>query len=232
MKRLRRDPLAVAGLLLVAACILAAAGAPWFTGADPYDNDLASAMQPPGPEHLLGADDQGRDMLVRLLFGLRLTLAMGAAAVLLGGGIGAALGLLAAFYRALDGWVMRVMDVLLSFPAILFGLAIAAIFGPGTLAVVLALSVATIPLAARIVRATAIVEMRRDYMEAARAVGMGDDRLILRHLLPNCLTEANVWIPLVREQLWVASSRRTEGVRAHGLYGIGVYKGLDITLAK
>jgi peptide/nickel transport system permease protein len=196
MRRLLRDPLALAGLVLVLACVAAAVLAPWIAWADPYDNDLGSAMQPPGPEHLLGADDQGRDMVVRLLFGLRLTLVMGAVSVLLGGGVGTVLGLVAAYYPVLDGVVMRLMDVMLSFPAILFGLAIAAIFGPGVFAVVLALSVATVPLAARIVRAAGVVEMRRDYIEAARAVGMGDRRLILRHLLPNCASALFVWATL------------------------------------
>ena len=169
---LLRDPLASLALLFVFVTILVSAAAPWLTGVDPYDNDLSSAMQAPSLDHLLGADDQGRDMVVRLLYGARLTLLMAAIAVGAGGGIGALLGLLAAFYRRVDGVIMRSMDVLLSFPAILFGLAIAAISGPGVRAVVLALAVATIPLAARIVRATAIVEMSRDYIEAARAVGV------------------------------------------------------------
>lgn len=135
---------------------------------------------------MAGADDQGRDLVTRLLFGLRLTLLIGAAAVGLSGSIGAALGLAAAFYRPVDGLIMRCMDVLLSFPAILFGLAIAAVVGPGVFAVVLALSVATVPLTARIMRASASVEMSRDYIEAARAVGMSDARLMWRHLAPNC----------------------------------------------
>lgn len=200
MRRMLRDPLALAALVFTLACIAAAVFAPWladlFALGDPYDNDLAMAMQPPGGELLLGADDQGRGMVVRLLFGLRITLAMGAISVVLGGSLGTALGLLAAYYGFLDGLIMRLMDVMLSFPAILFGLAIAAIAGPGITAVVCALSVATVPLAARIVRASAVVEMRRDYMEAARAVGMGDLRLILRHLLPNCLSALFVWATL------------------------------------
>jgi peptide/nickel transport system permease protein len=196
MKRLLRDPLALLALAFAVAIIIAAVGAPWFVHGDPYDNDLGSAMAPPGEEHWLGADDQGRDLIVRLFYGLRLTLLMGATSVAVGGGIGTMLGLLAAFYPKLSGVVMRCMDVLLSFPAILFGLALAAIFGPGAFAVVLALSVATIPLAARIVRSTAVVEMERDYMEAARAVGMGDGRLIFRHLLPNCLSALFVWATL------------------------------------
>ena len=196
VRRLFRDPVAAAALLVAALIIVAALLAPWIAPGDPFGNDLSIAMQPPGDALLLGADDQGRDMVTRLLYGTRLTLLIGAASVGLGGGIGAVLGLVAGFYRRADGVIMRCMDVLLSFPAILFGLAIAAIFGPGVLAVVLALSVATIPLTARIVRASASVEMGRDYIEAARAVGMADRRLIWRHLAPNCASALVVFATL------------------------------------
>ena len=196
MKRFLRDPIATAALILAAAIMAAALLAPWLAPGDPTDNDLAQAMAPPGDTLLLGADDQGRDMVTRLLYGLRLTLLIGATSVLLGGTIGATLGLLAGYYRRLDGLVMRCMDILLSFPAILFGLAIAAIFGPGIPAVILALSVATIPLTARIVRASAGVEMARDYIEAARATGMTDRRLIWRHLAPNCASAVVVFATL------------------------------------
>ena len=195
-RRLVADPVAAAALLLAVLIVAAALLAPWLAPGDPSDNDLSLAMQPPGPGLLLGADDQGRDLVTRVLYGLRLTLLIGLLAVVLGGGAGAALGLLAGFYRRLDGLVMRCMDVLLSFPAILFGLAVAAVFGPGVPAVVLALSVATVPLTARIARASAAVEMGRDYMEAARATGMRDGRLIWRHLLPNCASALVVFATL------------------------------------
>lgn len=190
LARLLRDPGAAVSLLFVVLLIAAAALAPVLAPTDPYDNDLSVAMQPPGSEGLpLGADSQGRDMITRLLFGLRVSLLMGFAAVALGGSVGALLGFLAAFYqRWLDGPIMRLMDMMLSFPAILVGLAIAAIFGPGIFSVVLALSIATVPLMARIARSSALVVMRLDYIEAARAVGMTDARLIWRHLAPNCLS--------------------------------------------
>jgi peptide/nickel transport system permease protein len=196
--RLLRDPGAAISLVLVILLIGAAVFAPLLAPTDPYDNDLTKAMQPPGSEGLpLGADAQGRDLVTRLLFGLRVSLLMGFAAVLAGGSIGAVLGFLAAFYqRWLDGPIMRVMDMLLSFPAILVGLAIAAIFGPGILSVVIALSVATVPLMARIVRGSALVVMRLDYIEAARATGMTDARLIFRHLAPNCLSAIFVFVTL------------------------------------
>ncbi|MFB9971082.1 ABC transporter permease [Pseudoroseomonas cervicalis] len=197
LKRLLREPVAAIAFALVVLLVAAAVFAPLLAPTDPFDNNLAAAMAVPGTEGLpLGADSQGRDMVTRLLYGLRVTMLMGLASVLLGGLTGALVGFCAAYYSKVDGLLMRLMDVLLSFPAILFGLAIAAIFGPGILAVVLALSVATVPLMARIVRGAALVVMRQDYIEAARATGMGDARLILRHLAPNCLSPIFVFATL------------------------------------
>ncbi|HWX51206.1 MAG TPA: ABC transporter permease [Roseomonas sp.] len=197
LKRLLREPIAALALAVVVLLVLAAVLAPVLAPTDPFDNDLASAMAVPGtPGLLLGADGQGRDMITRLLYGLRATLLIGAASVLLGGIVGGAAGFIAAYYKRVDGLLMRLMDVLLSFPAILFGLAIAAIFGPGIPAVILALSIATVPLMARIVRSAALVVMRQDYIEAARATGMGDGRLIFRHVAPNCLSPMFVFATL------------------------------------
>lgn len=197
LRRLVREPVAAAALLVALLLVLAAVLAPVLAPTDPFDNDLGSAMAVPGtPGLLLGADAQGRDMITRLLYGLRITFVIGIASVLLGGAVGALVGFAAAFYRRVDGLLMRLMDVLLSFPAILFGLALAAIFGPGIPAVVLALSVATVPLMARIVRGAALVVMRQDYIEAARATGMNDGRLMLRHVAPNCLSPMFVFATL------------------------------------
>jgi peptide/nickel transport system permease protein len=121
---------------------------------------------------------------------------MGLVSLIVGGGLGAAVGFAAAFYRRLDGLLMRLMDILLSFPAILFGLALAAIFGPGLTSVIIALSIATVPLMARIVRGAALVVMGQDYIEAARATGMSDARLVWRHVAPNCLSPIFVFSTL------------------------------------
>ena len=197
LARLLREPAAAFALVLVVVVIGAALLAPVLSPTDPYDNDLSLAMQPPGsPGLMLGADAQGRNLVTRVLYGLRITLMMGLASVLLGGGIGALVGFTAAFYRRVDGLLMRLMDVMLSFPAILFGLALAAIFGPGIPAVVLALAVATVPLMARIVRGSALAVMGLDYIEAARATGMSDARIILRHVAPNCLSSIFVFATL------------------------------------
>ncbi|WP_291298560.1 ABC transporter permease [Elioraea sp.] len=196
LRRLATEPGAAIALAFVLLTIFAAVFAPWLAGVDPYETNLRATMRPPGGEYLLGTDAQGRDLVVRCLYGLRATLLMGVISLVIGGGIGIAIGFAAAFYRRIDGLLMRLMDVLLSFPAILFGLAIAAIFGPGLVAVVIAMSVATVPLMARIVRGAALVVMRLDYIEAARAVGMNDGRLIWRHLAPNCLSPIFVFATL------------------------------------
>lgn len=194
--RLATEPGAAIALGFVALTLFCAVFAPILAGVDPYENNLRAAMRPPGGEYLLGTDAQGRDLVVRCLYGLRATLLMGLVSLVIGGGIGILAGFCAAFYRRLDGLLMRLMDILLSFPAILFGLAIAAIFGPGIVAVVIALSVATVPLMARIVRGAALVVMKLDYIEAARAVGMSDARLIWRHVAPNCLSPIFVFATL------------------------------------
>ena len=127
-------------------------------------------MQPPSAEHWFGVDNTGRDMLSRVLFGARNTLMMGLAGVLIGGMLGAVLGILAAYYKRVDPWIMRVVDIMLAFPAILIGLAVAAIFGAGLAAVVIALVVSTVPDVARVARGAAVGVMGQEFMEAGRAV--------------------------------------------------------------
>lgn len=193
---LTRDVGAALSAGFVALVVLAAVLAPWIAPRDPYATDLMAIMQPPGGAYPWGTDGQGRDILSRCIFGLQVTLFMGLVSLIVGGAIGAAVGFAAAFYRRLDGFLMRLMDILLSFPAILFGLALAAIFGPGLTSVIIALSIATVPLMARIVRGAALVVMGQDYIEAARATGMSDARLVWRHVAPNCLSPIFVFSTL------------------------------------
>ena len=194
---LLRDPAAVlaGGILVVLG--LAALLAPWIAPYDPYANAMRLRLRPIGTEgYLLGTDTQGRDMFTRLLYGLRSTLAIGFTAVATGGLVGATIGLLAAYYKRLDNVLMRVVDTLLSFPSILFGLAIAAVLTPGIGALVLALSVAAIPSIARIARGAATVVMQQDYMEAGRAVGLGDFALLTRYLARNCAPTILIYLTL------------------------------------
>lgn len=200
-RRLRRDKLALVAAFLLLAIVLAALLAPWIAPFDPYETTRRPFIPPIWsegslPQYWLGTDGQGRDMLSRLLYGTRLTLVMGLASIVLGGGLGALLALLGVYYRGLDAYVMRGSDILLSFPAILLGLALAAVAGPGLTAIVIALSIATIPDVARITRSAAIVVMGQDYMEAGRALGLPDRTLIWRYLALNCLSPVFVFMTL------------------------------------
>ena len=199
--RLVRRPAAFAALVLLAASALGALLAPWLAPYDPFAT-AGRPLAPPAwadgadPAFLLGTDGQGRDILSRLLWGARLTLVMGLASVAIGGVIGMTLGLLSAFFRAADPYLMRFVDVLLSFPAVLLGLAVAAIFGPGALAIVIALSIATVPDVARVTRGAAVVVMGQDYIEAGRAIGLSDRTLIVRYLALNCVSTVFVFMTL------------------------------------
>ncbi len=148
------------------------------------------------PEFMLGSDNQGRDVLSRLVFGLRNTLLIGVLAVVFGGTAGALLGILAAYYKRLENVIMRFVDILLSFPSILLGLALAAVLTPGLPALIIALAVTAVPSIARVTRGAATVVMNQDYIEAGRALGESDLNLITRYLIPNCFSTIMVYMTL------------------------------------
>lgn len=195
-RRLLRDKPAVLAATFLLLVVGAAIVAPLIAPTDPYANNMRLRLKPPGGDFLLGTDSQGRSMVTRMLFGLRATLVIGLTAVAIGGFVGATLGILAAFYRRLDNVIMRVVDVLLSFPSILFGLALAAVLGPGLDSLVAALSVAAVPTVARISRGAATQVMQQDFMEAGRAIGLSDFALITRYLARNCISTVLVYLTL------------------------------------
>jgi ABC-type dipeptide/oligopeptide/nickel transport system permease subunit len=196
LRRLARDRVAAVACIVLIVIVLAAIFAPWISPYDPYFTDLTKVMRPPDAEHWFGTDNTGRDIFSRVLYGTRNTLMLGLVGVIFGGFIGGALGILAAYYRRLDGWIMRLVDVMLAFPAILIGLAVAAIFGAGLTAVVIALVVATVPDVARVARGAAIGVMGQEFMEAGRAVGVCDRELIWRYLTLNCISTIFVFLTL------------------------------------
>lgn len=201
VRRLLRDRAAFVALVTLGLIILGAVLAPVIAPFDPASNSR-SVMTPPAwmaggkPEHLLGTDGQGRDILSRMLYGARLTLLIGFLAVGLGGAIGSLIGLLSAFNEKLDPWVMRTMDVLLSFPAILLGLALVAVMGQGVIPVVIALSISSIPDCARVARGIAIGVMKQEFIEAGRAVGLSNLQLFQRYLVRNAISSIMIFISL------------------------------------
>ena len=200
-RRLLADPLAMMSALFLALVVLASVAAPLIAPHDPFSSSR-SVMQPPvwaetgSWTHPLGTDGQGRDMLSRSLYGTRLTLLIGVVSVGLGGLLGSLLGLMAAFKSGIDPYVMRVVDVMLSFPAILLGLALVAVMGPGAWPVIVALAIATIPDCARIARSIAVSVMKQEYIEAGRAVGLSDGALFTRYLLRNAISSIMIFISL------------------------------------
>jgi ABC-type dipeptide/oligopeptide/nickel transport system permease subunit len=195
-RRLARDPLALVALLFLIVIVAAAVLAPLLTPFDPYDTNLRMRLRPPGGDHLLGTDTQGRDLLTRLLFGARTTLALGFASIMVGSLIGTSIGLAAAFYRRLEGPLMRLVDVMLSFPSILFGLALAAMLGVGMESLVIALGLSTAPPIARVARATAATVMQAEYMDGGRVIGLSNATLIRRYLLRNSAAPIVVYCSL------------------------------------
>jgi ABC-type dipeptide/oligopeptide/nickel transport system permease subunit len=196
LRRLARDRVAALAGLLLTLIVFAAMFAPWIAPSDTYFTDLTKVMRPPDAEHWFGTDNTGRDIFSRVIYGTRATLMLGLVGVIVGGFIGGVLGIFAAYYRRLDGWIMRLVDVMLAFPAILIGLAVAAIFGAGLTAVVIALVVATVPDVARVARGAAIGVMGQEFMEAGRAVGVCDRELIWRYLTLNCISTIFVFLTL------------------------------------
>lgn len=196
VRRLVHDKAAAAAAIFLTLTVLAAIFAPFVAPYDPYFTDLTKAMQPPDAQHWFGTDTAGRDVLSRVIYGARNTLAIGLIGVVVGGFFGGVLGIIAAYFRRLDGWIMRIVDILLAFPAILLGLAVAAVFGAGLTAVIIAVVVATVPDVARVARGAAIGVMGQEYMEAGRAVGLRDSALIWRYLTLNCISTIFVFLTL------------------------------------
>ena len=196
LRRLARDKAAAVAALFLSLVALLAIFAPFVAPFEPYSTDLAHAMLPPSFEHWAGTDTAGRDILSRLIYGARNTLMIGIVGVVVGGALGGLLGILAAYFRWLDGWIMRIVDIMLAFPAILLGLAVAAIAGAGLRAVIVAVVVATIPDVARVARGAALGVMGQEFMEAGRAVGVSDFTLIWRYLLLNCVSTIFVFLTL------------------------------------
>ena len=185
VERRRGRRAVVAGVLVLATLVLAAIAAPVLAPVDPFGTALEARLQPPAPGHRLGRDSLGRDVLARVLYGARISLAVGAATVALSLAIGVALGALAGYRGGwLDELVGRLIDVLLAFPGLLLAIALAAVLGPGLRNVVLALSLLGWTGYARLTRAEVAALRRREFVAAAEALGAGPVRVVVRHLLP------------------------------------------------
>ncbi|HEX2112847.1 MAG TPA: ABC transporter permease [Alphaproteobacteria bacterium] len=189
--------LALLGLAMFTVVLVAALLAPVISPQNPYDLnqlDIMDGRLPPGEKSAtgftfwLGSDDQGRDMLSGILYGLRISLGVGVMSAVIAIALGASIGLAAAYWGGrVDGLIMRIVDIQLSFPAILVALILLAVLGQGTGKIIVALVTVQWAYYARTVRGTALVERRKEYIEAARCLALSHRRIVFRHLLPNCL---------------------------------------------
>ncbi|MCU0986886.1 MAG: ABC transporter permease [Acetobacteraceae bacterium] len=185
------------GLLLFGAVVLAALSADWISPHDPVRNNFRYRLGAPNEVFWLGTDRFGRDILSRIIHGTRVSLRIGLMVVAATGVMGAMIGAIAGYFRRLDGPIMRVMDGLMAFPAILLAVSLAAALGPSEVNAAIALTVAYTPRTARIVRAAVLVVREMEYVEAARALGAGHAHILFRHILPNSLT------PLVVQSTYI-----------------------------
>ena len=194
LRRLLRNKLAIVGLLIIGSVVMAALLAPALAMQHPDLNGTFQAFpaqnkQPPSLEHPMGTDALGRDMLSLIIYGSRISILVGVFAVGFAIIIGSSLGAIAGFVGgAMDNLIMRVMDIMLAFPTILLALAIVVIIGPGLFNAMIAVGIVSIPTFARITRATVLGEMGREYVLAARSLGVRSRRVLLRHVLPNALS--------------------------------------------
>jgi len=185
---LRDKPLGALGGLIIVGMVFLALFAPLLAPYDPYELRVESLFAPPGRAFFLGTDDYGRDVLSRIIYGSRISLYVGILAVGIGTTTGAFLGLVSGFVGGrTDAVIQRVMDALLAFPALILALAIVTALGQSTTNVIIAVAVVLMPAAARVIRSSVLSLKENVYVEAARAIGCGSLRILLRHILPNCV---------------------------------------------
>ncbi|MGJ5090013.1 MULTISPECIES: ABC transporter permease [unclassified Bradyrhizobium] len=211
-----RNPLFWLGALLLALIIVVAVLAPLIAPHDPLEQNIVARLEPPSAEFLFGTDNYGRDVLSRLIYGARISLMVGFVAILIAMTIGCTIGIVAGYVGgALDQLVMGVLDVMLSFPALLLGLMIAAMLGASLQNLIIAIAITEIAPFARVARAPTIALKQQDFVIAGRALGFGPVRIMGVHILPNLISDV-----VVMSSLWMASAIRTEA--SLSFIGLGV----------
>lgn len=215
-RRATRSPGLMIGAVTVLAVILLAILAPWIAPYDPNEQDPVAALMGPSAEHWFGTDFFGRDVLSRVIWGARISLSVGFLATAIGVVVGTVIGVVAGYF---GGWTDRLItaatDVLLSFPQLIMGLMLVAVLGPSLGNLILAIAVTAVPAFIRIARGSTLAMRQRDFVDACRALGYSDLRIMFGHILPNILDEV-----VVLASLWLATAIRTESTLA--FIGLGV----------
>ncbi|MBA4541479.1 MULTISPECIES: ABC transporter permease [Thermoactinomyces] len=208
-RRFARNKLAVAGAVIFVFLILTAVFAPWISTHDPiYDQDYSAILQSPGHNHLLGTDDLGRDTFSRLVYGARLSLEAAVVSVGIALVIGVPIGLVCGYFRGFwDEWiVMRIVDAMQAFPSLILALAMAAVLGGGFGNAIIAIGIGFIPSFVRITRSQVMSVTNQEFVQAARAVGANDWRIMFLHVLPNSLAPILVQTTLAMASAIIAEA--------------------------
>ncbi|MCD6305768.1 MAG: ABC transporter permease, partial [Deltaproteobacteria bacterium] len=182
--RLLREPRISFGCIFLLILCLVSIFAPYIAPFEPFEISPRESLQPPSTRHFFGTDNLGRDVFSRVLYGARYSMVLGLLAVAISGSIGTCLGLIAGYFGGVvDSLVMRVVDIGLAFPSVLLALLVISIVGPGLPSVVLAIGISSTPPFVRIVRGSVLVIKEMVFVEAARALGAGNLRILFRHIL-------------------------------------------------
>jgi len=216
LRLLRQNPSAVAGFIIIALMVLMALCASFLAPYDPIRISLKDRLSPPSLIHLFGTDELGRDILSRIMYGSRISLRIGVFVILIAGGIGSVIGALSGYLgHKIDNLIMRVMDVLLSFPPLVLALALAAALGPSLNNAILAVAVVMIPKFARLVRGEALAVKEKQFIAAARASGAKSLWIVFHHILPNCFSSVIILGTLILgETILIAASLSFIGLGA------------------
>jgi peptide/nickel transport system permease protein len=213
---LRQNPLAMFGAVVILVSIVSALLVPILPLEDPLRQSLPERLKPPSTAHFFGTDNYGRDVLSRVVWGGRISLLVGIFSVLIGSGIGVTLGVISGYFGKLaDTVIMRLTDIVLSFPALLLAMAICAAMGSTLWNVIVAISLVTVPRFSRLVRGSTLSVKEADFVEAARALGQSRGKIIFKHILPNILSPI-----LVMATLWIPAAIITEA--SLSFLGLGV----------
>lgn len=215
-RRATRSPGLMIGVATMLVVVALALLAPWIAPYDPNEQDPVAALMGPSAEHWFGTDFFGRDVLSRVIWGARISLSVGFVATAIGVVVGTVIGVVAGYY---GGWIDRLItaatDVMLSFPQLIMGLMLVAVLGPSLGNLILAIAVTAVPAFIRIARGSTLAMRQRDFVDACRALGYSDIRIMFGHILPNILDEV-----VVLASLWLATAIRTESTLA--FIGLGV----------
>ena len=207
INRLRRSRVGLSGLVITGIVLVAAIFAPLIAPYNPVEQDFTLSLQPPSLAHPMGLDEFGRDIFSRVLYGARISLSVGAIAVAIGFFFGVPIGLLSGFYGGwFDAVIQRLIDALMALPGILLAILVVSILGIGLQNAMIAVGVSSIPVFARLMRSSVIAIKEEDYLEAARALGATQKRILWHHLLPNAFSPVLVQVSyqFASSILWAA----------------------------